>query len=335
MTFSAAIRTVFGKYATFSGRARRSEYWWWALFATLAQVALYAMALIILVATSNDDGGTLPGLLGWIPLIVVSLGLALPSLAVAVRRLHDTSRSGWWLLIGAIPFINIVTAIVLLVFYLQDSTPGPNRHGPNPKGVDEPAPAGDGPETTGRLVRRAIGVLGLAAAAVFAVLAIVGGAPLFTTDIADEARYTVVSPGTVEVEPGPYKLWFESEEERPTVEGVERAREETRLRVTTQAGQPIQLEPVDAGDNFTTFVSYGTIEVDTAGELRLDSDRETQVFLTEPLSSTEPFGRLIRWALAAIVAGGLGVVLLATSFRRPTAPPGHPHLATSTNQPAH
>ncbi len=321
MTFTTAIRTVFGKYATFDGRARRSEYWWWALFAALVQLALYAIALVILVATADDDGGTRPGLLGWIPLLVVSLALALPSIAVAVRRLHDTSRSGWWLLIGVIPLLNVVTSLVLLVFYLQDSTPGPNRYGPNPKGADDRGVPAAGTATTGRLAQRTIGVLGLVAGVVFAGLAAVGGAPLFTTDIAEEARYTVVSPGAVEVEPGPYTLWFELPEDRPTDEAVERARQATRLRVADGDGRPIALAPTEPGENFLSFVTYGSVEVDAAGPLRFDSDRETEVFLTEPMSSSEPFGRLVGWALAAIVAGGLAVVLLVIGFRRSSSAP--------------
>lgn len=63
--------------------------------------------------------------------LVASLVLLLPSLAVGVRRLHDTDRTGWWLLIGVVP---IIGAIVLIVFFVLDSTPGANRFGPNPKG---------------------------------------------------------------------------------------------------------------------------------------------------------------------------------------------------------
>ncbi len=69
---------------------------------------------------------------------VYSLAVLLPSIAVAIRRLHDTSRSGWWLLIALVPFIG---AIVLIIFYALDSTPGANRYGPNPKGeIKQPAP---------------------------------------------------------------------------------------------------------------------------------------------------------------------------------------------------
>jgi len=116
VSFADAVRTVFSKYATFSGRARRSEFWWFTLFA----IIVYIVVGIIDAAIKN-------AILG----IIVGLALLLPSLAVTVRRLHDTGRSGWWILIGLIPFVG---AIVLLVFECQDSQPGANAHGPSPKG---------------------------------------------------------------------------------------------------------------------------------------------------------------------------------------------------------
>jgi uncharacterized membrane protein YhaH (DUF805 family) len=103
------------KYVVFSGRARRSEFWWYALFAAI----VYIVAGIIDAAIGNQ-------LVGYL----VALALLLPSLAVTVRRLHDTGRSGWWILIGIIPLIG---AIVLLVFEVQDSQPGTNNYGPSPK----------------------------------------------------------------------------------------------------------------------------------------------------------------------------------------------------------
>lgn len=106
------------KYVEFSGRARRQEYWMFVLFNILASVA---MAIVDGVLGTN---GALGGL--------YSLAVLLPSLAVTFRRLHDTDRSGWWLLISLIPLIG---AIVVLVFLCLDSKPGSNRFGPNPKGV--------------------------------------------------------------------------------------------------------------------------------------------------------------------------------------------------------
>jgi uncharacterized membrane protein YhaH (DUF805 family) len=125
MSFADAVRSVFSKYVTFSGRARRSEFWWFALFAGI----VYIVAGIIDSAIGNQVLGYLVG-----------LALLLPSLAVTVRRLHDTGRSGWWILIGLIPLIG---AIVLLVFEVQDSQPGTNSYGPSPKplGADPAYPA--------------------------------------------------------------------------------------------------------------------------------------------------------------------------------------------------
>lgn len=106
MGFIAAIKSVLSQYAGFSGRARRSEYWWWVLFTLLWS---------------------------WIPILnlILCLIFFLPSLAVAIRRLHDTGRSGWWILISLIPLIGF---IVLLIFYCTDSQIGTNQYGPSPKG---------------------------------------------------------------------------------------------------------------------------------------------------------------------------------------------------------
>ena len=127
MGFTEAIKSGFANYANFSGRARRSAYWYWTLFAVLASIA----------------ANIIDAVLGSAPLFsaVVGLGLLLPGLAVSVRRLHDTNRSGWWILIALIPLIGF---IVLIVFYVQDSEPTENRFGPPPKAVAggmQPPPA--------------------------------------------------------------------------------------------------------------------------------------------------------------------------------------------------
>ncbi|MBQ0057583.1 MAG: DUF805 domain-containing protein [Bacteroidales bacterium] len=108
MDFVTAVKTcVMQKYCCFEGRARRSEYWWFALASFIC---------------------------GMIPLIgfIASLALLLPGLGVCVRRLHDTGRSGWWLLLCLIP---IVGGLVLIYFYICDSQPGNNKWGANPKGM--------------------------------------------------------------------------------------------------------------------------------------------------------------------------------------------------------
>jgi uncharacterized membrane protein YhaH (DUF805 family) len=127
------LDALMNKYATFDGRARRSEYWYFMLFYFLAVVALAIVDGI--AGTFNEEAGM--GLFSG--LLVVAL--ILPSLAVTVRRLHDTDRSGWWVLINFIPFIGV---LVLFVFAALDSQPGANRFGPNPKGVmgpDTPSPS--------------------------------------------------------------------------------------------------------------------------------------------------------------------------------------------------
>ncbi len=112
------------QYAVFKGRARRKEYWFFALFNLIVSVVL----TVVDYMTGSLDPELGVGLLSGI----YSLAILIPSLAVTVRRLHDTDRTGWWVLIAFIPFIG---AIVLLVFMLLDSKPGDNQYGPNPKGV--------------------------------------------------------------------------------------------------------------------------------------------------------------------------------------------------------
>jgi len=107
---------VLKKYAVFTGRARRTEYWMFVLF----------NILVILVVGFLDNRLGTGGILG----VLYSLGVLLPSLGVAIRRLHDTDRSGWWLLICLVP---LVGCIILFIFMVLEGTPGDNRFGPNPK----------------------------------------------------------------------------------------------------------------------------------------------------------------------------------------------------------
>ena len=113
--------SVVKNYVGFSGRARRKEYWMFILVNIIISIVLSIVDRVVFDA-GNGGISLLSGL--------YSLGVLLPSLAVSVRRLHDTDRSGWWLLIALIPLIG---AIVLLVFCVQDSQPGSNQYGPNPK----------------------------------------------------------------------------------------------------------------------------------------------------------------------------------------------------------
>ena len=122
MNFSEAVRTVLNKYATFEGRARRAEYWYFALLTSVLSVAGQ-----IIGAAGRDAGLITLLLLGVI--FLVSLALIIPGIAVSVRRLHDTGRSGWFLLLGLIP---VVGPILLLVWMCSRGTAGPNRFGSDP-----------------------------------------------------------------------------------------------------------------------------------------------------------------------------------------------------------
>lgn len=112
---------VLKQYAVFQGRARRKEYWMFTLFSMLIYIGLMIIEGIL---GMGGEGGL--GLLS----ILYSLGVLLPSIGVTIRRLHDTGRSGWWLLICLVP---LVGGIVLLVFLVLDGQPGSNQYGPNPK----------------------------------------------------------------------------------------------------------------------------------------------------------------------------------------------------------
>ena len=124
MDFKTAVRTCLAKYATFTGRAQRSEYWWFILFQLLA-----GMAIVVVDAA-------LFGLLGQPVAVLWSLAMIPPTLAAGTRRLHDTGRSGWFQLVAFIPAVGW---IILLYFYVSDGTPGPNAYGPD-QGRTAPAP---------------------------------------------------------------------------------------------------------------------------------------------------------------------------------------------------
>ena len=160
MTFGEALKTCFKKYATFSGRARRSEFWWFSVLNWLLSSASYAVVwwkmakideiqgqvaevmfdeekMAALTAQADSFDTTFYLLMAIIG--VIGLLLLLPSLAVAVRRLHDTGKSGWLLLAMIIPIVNIVIGIMLLIYYLKDSDRNPNKFGPSPKYITREA----------------------------------------------------------------------------------------------------------------------------------------------------------------------------------------------------
>ena len=149
--------TPLRKYADFSGRARRSEYWWYFLLVVI--LSIVAMILDSILGLGGMFGTY--GLFG----LIVGLGALVPSLAAAVRRLHDTNRSGWWLLLAVVPYVifaittamalaggdpatagmgalataglmsivALIGGLVVLVFLVLDGTHGDNRFGPDPK----------------------------------------------------------------------------------------------------------------------------------------------------------------------------------------------------------
>ena len=106
---------VLKQYAVFTGRASRTEYWMFFLFNLIIAIAIGVIEGIL----------GIPGIIG----IIYSLAVLVPAIAVGVRRLHDTDKTGWWLLIGLIPLIGL---IVLIVFLVQPSTQGDNQYGSVP-----------------------------------------------------------------------------------------------------------------------------------------------------------------------------------------------------------
>ncbi len=113
---------VLKKYAVFDGRAALTEYWVFNLFSFIIIIVLSVMDMVTGTFNAKFGIGLLSG--------IYTLAVLIPGIAVSVRRLHDTDRSGWWLLINGIPLIGM---IVFLVFTAQDGTPGDNHYGSNPK----------------------------------------------------------------------------------------------------------------------------------------------------------------------------------------------------------
>lgn len=114
MDFVTAVKTGLGKYVTFDGRARRSEFWFFVLFTVLAGIVTALIDLITGLGILNP---------------IANLALLLPTIAVSVRRLHDLGRSGWWYLLILIPLVGIV---VLLIWFCGKGTSGANRFGDDP-----------------------------------------------------------------------------------------------------------------------------------------------------------------------------------------------------------
>ena len=129
MGFGEAVRTCFNKYVTFSGRARRSEYWWWILFTIIGQ-AVFGIVDRMLFGSQVVQVGEMmveaqTGPIGGI----FSLAILLPGISVMVRRLHDTGRSGWWFWINLIPLIGW---IIFLFWMIKAGDAGDNEYGFDP-----------------------------------------------------------------------------------------------------------------------------------------------------------------------------------------------------------
>jgi uncharacterized membrane protein YhaH (DUF805 family) len=127
------------RYADFSGRSRRKEYWLFALLVIVIALALAlvtgAGAMLMNPASALQTGGL--GI-GMILLFLFWLAIIIPSIAVQVRRFHDQDKSGWFVLLNFVPYIG---SLIVLVFMCLEGTRGPNRYGPDPKEGDTPVAA--------------------------------------------------------------------------------------------------------------------------------------------------------------------------------------------------
>jgi uncharacterized membrane protein YhaH (DUF805 family) len=135
MGFGQAVRTCLGKYGTFSGRASRSEFWWFYLFTTIVSgIPILLGGIFLGVSSGSSADGSAGGIslliavLLYIVGVLASLAFLVPSIAVGCRRLHDRGTSGWLQLLLMVPCANIV----LLVFWILAGTEGDNVYGPKP-----------------------------------------------------------------------------------------------------------------------------------------------------------------------------------------------------------
>jgi uncharacterized membrane protein YhaH (DUF805 family) len=125
MTFGQAISSGFQNYVNFSGRASRSAYWYWTLFAVLMSIASKLLDVMLFPGLDTSPINSLVG-----------LALFLPGLSIAVRRLHDLDRTGWWLLI----IFTVIGIVVLLIWFCMRGTMGANRFGPDPLAIEPSQP---------------------------------------------------------------------------------------------------------------------------------------------------------------------------------------------------
>lgn len=124
---------VFRKYAQFGGRSRRKEYWMFTLINIVVLTVLYGAGMVAMLDNSNGVSLAL-----FLLCVAYSLAAIIPGLAVSVRRLHDTGKSGWWMLLCLVP----MGGLIVLIFECLDSDAGDNQYGPNPKIAVAPAAIG-------------------------------------------------------------------------------------------------------------------------------------------------------------------------------------------------
>lgn len=123
--FAAAVKRFFKKYADFSGRASRSEYWWWTLVSVIIAVVLNIIVQSGVHYTAYGSTAGPGTFVGGALLVIFGLATFIPSLALSVRRLHDSNKSGWMILLGLIPFVG---GIILLVFMLLGPDPAGQQY---------------------------------------------------------------------------------------------------------------------------------------------------------------------------------------------------------------
>jgi uncharacterized membrane protein YhaH (DUF805 family) len=134
MTFFEAVKFNFVHYADFKGRAPRSQYWWWFLFVLLTTAILNTIDSAAgwdVINVPDFNGQEVPTQIygGGVLSSIWFFALLIPNLAVAVRRLHDTGKSGWWLLLN---LVCCIATIILLIWYILPGNKGENRFGPDP-----------------------------------------------------------------------------------------------------------------------------------------------------------------------------------------------------------
>lgn len=137
MGLSEAVKTVLRKkYATFQGRASRSEYWWFTLFYWLVFLAFAVLYILISAIIGDYSLSSAIHFVVMVPAAIFMIALIVPVLALQVRRLHDRNMSGWWYLgltvLGFIPYVGFIASIALLVISAMKGTDGPNKFGPDP-----------------------------------------------------------------------------------------------------------------------------------------------------------------------------------------------------------